>query len=395
MSKRSYIKLILIAILTSITCGIIGSLFSLAVSFATEIRTNYSSTLYFLPLGGLLSVFLYKKLKVNGVSTSHVFQSILSEKNVSPKLAPAVFGASVLTHLFGGSAGREGAALQLGGGVSSFFSRTFKLTDLERRILTLCGMAAFFSSVFGTPIGACIFVLEVVFSGSVCFIAILPTIVSSLVAFIVAQIIGIKPERFGLGNIPNLKFSIILKICAITILSAFVSILFCYALKYSKELFKKIFASEYIRIFIGGSFVVIITLIIGSRDYNGAGVNIIEHIFENGTVRYEAFVLKILLTVITVAAGYKGGEIIPTLFIGATFGAAVALLLGLAPAIGAAVGMTALFCGVTNCPITAVVLSAEMFGIKGIFFFMISSLLSYVFSAKITLYDINIKKFLK
>ncbi len=395
MKAKKYINLLFLSIISGLVCGIIGSVFAFSISFVTSLRSSNGLLIYFLPFGGLLSVFIYKKLKLIGVGTDSVFESITDSKSLSYLLAPAVFICSVITHLFGGSAGREGAALQLGGGVSTFLSKIFKLENDYKKTLSLCSMAAFFSAIFGTPFGAFIFVIEVIFSKSLCLFALIPTLLGSLSAYFVAKFIGVKPERFNLSDLPEINFSIIWKICVISLCCALVSILFCYSLKYSKKLFKRIFVNEYVRIFVGGTLIVLITLLIGTRDYNGAGVDIIEHIFEHGTVKYEAFILKIILTSLTVAAGYKGGEIIPSLFIGATLGASFAILLGIPSALGAAVGMTALFCGVTNCPFAATIISIEMFGIKGIIFIILSAIISYVFSAKITLYDIKTNKLLK
>lgn len=367
-------------------CGVVGAAFSKSVSFVTELRAENDWLVYLLPVGGLLSVAVYKLCKVSEVGTNQVFESVRTEKPLSVFLAPAIFIGSVITHLLGGSAGREGAALQLGGSISALLSKLLKLDDKSRHILTLCGMGAFFSAIFGTPIGACIFALEVVSIGQICSAAIFPSLISSVTAYLVAGKLGIKPERFNLGFVPELNFDSIWRVGVIAVAVAVVSTLFCHAMHLSERIAGKHVKNPFVRIFVGGIIVVLLTLLVGTRDYNGGGIDVIERIFESGNVRPEAFILKIIFTVITISAGYKGGEIVPSLFIGATLGGTLSSLLGLTPAMGAAVGMSAFFCGVTNCPIATFFICTEMFGSDGMIFYAVSAAVSFVLSGYSSLY---------
>lgn len=177
------------------------------------------------------------------------------------------------------------------------------------------------------------------------------------------------------------------RVLVIAILCAVASMLFCWAMHSGAKLFKKLFKSEFLRC--GGrrhcgDFA---HLLVGTRAYNGGGMDVIERIFEEGVVRPEAFLLKIIFTSITIGAGFKGGEIVPTLFIGATLGGTLALLVGLSPAFGAAIGIAALFCGVTNCPIATILLSVELFGGESALFCMIAALVSFLFSGYFSLYS--------
>lgn len=385
--KKVYIAFSLIAlgILIGAVCGALGTVFSFTVSFVTELRLENSWILFLLPIGGLITVLIYRMCKVTNIGTKQVVDSVHTENQIPPLLTPAIFLGTVITHLCGGSAGREGAALQLGGGIAAFFSKIFHLDDKSGKILTMCGMSAFFSAIFGTPFAACVFVLEVIVE-KICVYAALPVLFSSVTAFKIANWLGTEPERFHISKVPSFSFNILWKILLIAAAGAVISMVFCYCLRYFEKLFEKLFKNAFLRIAVGGVLIVLLTLFVGTNDYNGAGVNVIERIFNDGTVGYEAFLLKIVFTAVTVAAGYKGGEIIPSLFIGAAFGGAFADLLGMNTAFGAAIGMTVLFCGVTNCPLATVILCVEMFGIKGIVFFAISSLISFLLSGNINLY---------
>ncbi len=383
----AFIKWLFFGVLTGSVCGVFGSAFAKMITFVTEVRVENSWLIFLLPIGGLATVAVFKLLRVSNVGTNQVLESVRLDKGVSFWLAPAVFVCSGITHLLGGSAGREGAALQLGGGVSSLISKIFKLDRRSSHILTVCGMSAFFSAIFGTPLGAAIFAIEVVSVGSICPSAVFPSLVSSLTAFGVACLFKVEPERFPLAEIATVNIDALWRIALIAIVCAVVSVLFCNTLHISEKVFKKFFKNAFVRAFVGGVLLILLTLIVNTRDYNGGGIDIIHHIFTHGEVKFEAFALKILFTAATVVAGFKGGEIVPTLFIGATLGATLSFVVGISPAMGAAVGMAALFCGVTNCPIATIFLCTEMFGADGIVFFAVATAISFLLSGNVSLYS--------
>ena len=368
-------------------CGVIGYAFAEAIEFGTGMRQEHGWLLYLLPVAGMLSVLIYKLLRVSDIGTNRVLESARSKNKVPILLGPAVFAGTVLSHTFGASAGREGAALQLGGSISSLFCKILKLDEKSKHILTMCGMAALFSALFGTPLGAAVFAIEVISVGYIGSAAIFPCLISSVSAYLVAHSLGAHAERFTISAVPELNLNVLWKVALIGVAGALVSMLFCKALHLSEHLAKKYLKNEFLRILAGGSLLVLLPIILRTTDYNGGGINIINNVFEKGEVRYEAFALKILFTVITVAAGYKGGEIVPTMFIGATLGGSLAILFGLNPGFGAAVGIAALFCGVTNCPLGTLVLCVELFTGEGILFFAISAAISFILSGKASLYS--------
>ena len=383
---KVFLKWLLLALLIGAIGGVVGTVFSLVLSQVMRLRLENDWLIFLLPIGGVASVGLYKLFKVTGVDTNDVFKSVRTEKKVPYLLAPAIFICTTITHLLGGSAGREGAALQLGGSISSLLGRILRLDEKTRHILTICGMGAFFSALFGTPIGAGIFALEVVSVGYFCSAAFFPTIISSITAFYISTILGVHPERFTISLIPEFSLLTASKTAIIGIACALVSILFCVVMHYSSKLFKKAFSNDFLRIIVGALIIVGLTFLLQTRDYNGGGMEVISGIFENGTVKYEAFILKLLFTAITIGVGFKGGEIVPTLFIGATLGAIIGNLIGFDITLAAAIGMMALLSGVTNCPLATLVLSVELFGGESLLFISVAIVISFLLSGNYSLY---------
>ncbi|MBQ8203068.1 MAG: chloride channel protein [Clostridia bacterium] len=382
----AFFKWLGFGLLIGVLCGLIGAAFHYAVDGVTVFRNEHKWVLLLLPFLCLVTVAVYKLCRVSGVGTDDVLESVRDKKGVSPLLAPAVFMGSVITHLVGGSAGREGAALQLGGSVASLVSRTFKLEDKTRHIVTMCGMAAVFSAVFGTPVCACIFALEVTSVGRFRSGAFFPTLVSSVTASFTAKLLGVKAHPLNVDFVPQVNGLNVVKLGAIVIAGALVSMLFCLALRISEKLFSSIAPNPYLRIMLGGGVILLLTLLLRTTDYNGSGMEGIVSIFEGDQVVFYAFLLKIIFTAITVGSGFKGGEIIPALFTGAALGCALGGILGIDTVFGAAIGMAALFSGVTNCPIATVILCVELFGGEGIVFYAVSAVTSFLLSGYTGLY---------
>lgn len=300
-------------------------------------------------------------------------------------MAPLIFVSTVITHLFGGSAGREGAALQIGGSVGATFGRIFKLPKEDHSALVMCGMSALFSALFGTPITAMVFSMEVVSVGIFHYRALVPCMVSSFTALIVTGLFGIKGEHFLLRCAVSYDVRTVLMVIVLASLCAGLSIVFCVGMHRSKKWFAKILPNPYIRAVVGGCLIIALTLLIGSYDYNGAGMQIVEKAIE-GEARPEAFALKLVFTMITLACGYKGGEIVPSFFVGATFGAVVGGLLHLPAGFGAAIGLISVFCGAVNCPLASIILSVELFGAEYLPLFGLSCAISYTLSGYFGLY---------
>ncbi len=382
----AFVKWSFFSLIVGCVGGGVGALFAHLISFVTDVRMNNEWLLYLLPLGGVAIALIYHLLKVEHQGTNQVFEAVRSEKKVPCRLAPAIAISAGITHLLGGSAGKEGAALQLGGSVATLIGRIFRCDDKDRHILTVSGMAAVFAAVFGTPMGAAVFAVEVVSVGYVSLSALYPSFASALVAYLFAVRLGVHPERFNVDIIPEISAVYLGKVLVLAVVVAVVSIVFCLAMKHSHEAFEKYIRNPYIRAVVGGVVVIALTLLVGTRDYNGGGMHIIEGIFHGEGVSKWAFLLKIIFTAITIGSGFKGGEIVPTLFIGATLGFTMADAVGMPVAFCAAVSMVALFASVTNCPIATVFLAVELFGGEGLLYYALAIFVAFVLSGYFSLY---------
>ena len=381
------IRWVIFAILSGLIVGGIGTLFYFGMYLVTLTRTKNPWLIFLLPVSGLVIVGCYRLLHdEKDTGTNLVLSAIHSDEELPLRMAPLIFLSTLITHLFGGSAGREGAALQLGGSIGNGLGKLFCFDDKDKHIMIMCGMSAAFSALFGTPMAAAVFSMEVVSVGVMYYAALVPCVISSLVASMVARYFGVSQELFLIEKIPSFRFLPAVKISVLAILCAGVSILFCIMLHSSDHLYKRFFKNAYIRIFVGGCLVIALTLLVGDQTYNGAGMNMIEQ-YMQGQVPPEAFILKMLFTAVTLGAGFKGGEIVPSFFTGAAFGCLFGNILGFSPSLCTAVGMTAVFCGVTNCPITALLISFELFGYDAMPYFLLAVAFSYMLSGYYGLYS--------
>ena len=357
----AFFKWIVLSLLVGTVVGAVGAAFSFCLAWATAVRQAHFVLIFLLPVAGLVIVGLYHLLDMdNDGGTEFILASVRDARHLRFRMLPLIFLSTVLTHLTGGSAGREGAALQIGGSIGNKLGDLLKLDDRDSRILTMAGMAAGFSALFGTPIGAAVFAMEVESVGVMYYSAIIPCFLSAFLAKLVAGFFGVAPTVFALQSVPSLTPLSLAQLLALGALCALAAALFCHAMQLGGICYAKLTSRRWVRVLIGGGLVVVLTLLVGNTDYNGAGVDVITRALSGSAVPW-AFLLKILFTALTLRAGYKGGEIIPALFIGATFGCVVAPLLGLSASFGAAAGMVSVFCGVTNCPITSILLAYELF----------------------------------
>lgn len=388
------VKWIVLAGLIGIPCGVVGALFFNGVTFVTNLRTEHPWLLYLLPVAGFIIVFLYKILDVQGRGTDTIVESARTGSGLRLRLVPAIFIGTLLTHLCGGSSGREGAALQIGGDIGNNIGRLVRLNKEDLKIATQAGMAAFFTALFGTPITATVFVAFFLEVGSVYTVMLFPGFVASITAFAISRRLGMQPFAFAL-DAPGKDIILFLRVIVLAALAALVSALFVKTLHSFAFLYKKYFKNEYLRVVVGALLVIGLTLLVGNRDYNGAGTDVISRAIVDGEAVPWAFLLKILFTALTLEAGFKGGEIVPSFFIGATFGAAVGPLLGIPAEFAAAVGMVCVFGGATNSIIAPIFLSVEAFGSGGVVYFAAGAIVSYMLSGYSGLYSSQTIRFSK
>lgn len=382
-----FLKWTFISCVIGVTVGVIGAVFGRGVAWVTNFWNAHAWTLFLAPLAGLLIVWLYHMFHEEGNrGTNLVLESISADEEVTLATAPLIFVSTLLTHFVSASAGREGAALQLGGSLGEQLGKWLRLDEKDRKVAVMCGMSACFAALFGTPMAAGIFSLEVVSIGVLYYAALVPCVFSAFIGAGISGAMGNPPERFLLEAVPEFGIAQASLTVGLGILCALLSMAFCVLLHRSEKLYHEKCPNPYMRILAGSLLFIALTLISGSRDYNGSGMSLIGRIMEGEQVSYGAFLWKMLFTAVVLGAGFKGGEIVPTLCVGAAFGAAAARLLGLDQALWAACAMTGLFVGVTNCPIATVILAFEMFGYGAMPYFALIVPVSFTLSGYYGLY---------
>lgn len=375
-----------LAIPTGLICGLVGTLFHLSVERVTELRADQPWLLFLLPAAGLLITALYKATKCEGVGTNNVIRAVQSGEPVSILLVPAIFFGTVLTHLCGGSAGREGAALQMGGSIGWNVGTLLQLKDHDRRTATISGMAAFFSALFGTPLTAALFAMMVEDVGLTFTSAFVPAFTSALIAYGCSLAFGIAPTHFAL-TAPELTVWTAFLVILLGFACAAVSRLFCGLLHFMEHKVPQLLPNPWLRVFVGGVAVIAFSYLFGVGRYNGAGMGVITAAVEQGEALPWDFLCKIFLTALTLSCGFKGGEVVPSFFVGATFGCVFGPLLGLPAGFAAAVGLVSIFCGATNALIPSILLGFELFSGAGLELMALGCGICYMLSGHHGLYS--------
>ena len=381
---KTLFKWVLLGGIIGVAGGAVGSLFHIGVNYATAVRLAHPWILYLMPVGGLAIVGLYKLCHLEGKGTNAIIESVHFGESVPILLGPVIFVSTVITHLCGGSAGREGAALQIGGGLGYEAGKLLHLGEKDLPLATLCGMSGVFSALFGTPLTATVFALEVISVGVLYYAGLVPCITAAMAAFGVSTLMGVEPTRFSVA-MPPVTLETMVPVVALAILCAVVSILFCKGLHWTERLLDREFRSPWVRV-LAGSVLLIGMSLLTNGDYNGAGMDVIARALA-GEADGWAWLLKILFTAVTIGCGFKGGEVVPSFFVGAAFGCFMGGLLGLPAGFGGAIGLVAVFCGAVNCPVASVLLSVELFGSAGAPYFAVACALSYLLSGYCGLYS--------
>ena len=392
---KAFLKWGILGTLVGCIGGLLGAGFHHALHFVTHLRGEHTWLIWLLPIGGLLSVAIYQifGLKANR-GTNEIIDAILDGKPVSPMVAPVIFLASSVTHLFGGSAGREGAALQLGGSVASILGKAMKLGNDSRTVLIMSGMSAVFAGLFGTPLTATLFCMEFESVGTLFTPALLPCFLSAFVASRVSGLLGVHAETFLLDTVYAMNLGNAWKFVVLATAVSILGIAMCKVFHEAEHLAKHHLPNPWVRIAVGGAIVTGLTLVVGDQRFNGAGMDMALAAC-GGEADWYSFLLKMLFTAVTLAAGFKGGEIVPTFCIGATFGCVLGGLLGLDAGICGALGLIGLFCCATNSPLASIVLSVEMFSGANLHLFAFICVICFVLSGNSGLYASQIIQFNK
>ena len=385
-TSKQLVVWILIALSSGAIIGSIVAFFLASLNFVTDFRTDHQWIILGLPLTGLLIGYSYYKW---GGSASRgnllLIESLRDPKVSIPfKMSGMILFSTLLTHLFGGSAGREGTAVQIGGALTAQWNRLKQFSVTEQRLLIYMGIAAGFSAVFGTPIAGTIFALELVFIRNYSFKAFIPCLLSAYVAYYTCELWGITHTHYALDLSVHYSLRTIGWIVIASCLFGLTVRLFVYCNSFWKMLFEKITFTP-LRPMIGGSCIALVIVLTGAYEYSGLGIPTIQKSFLQ-IAAPETFILKLLLTTLTISAGFKGGEVTPLFFIGATLGSALSALFPIPTELLAGIGFVAIFAGASKTPIACTVMGMELFGIEYGVFLALGCITAYYISGKKGIY---------
>jgi len=389
-------------VLASPVAAVVGSacaLFLTSLDIATELQWKHPELLYFLPLAGVAIYFLYAWSGKNADAGNNLIMDEIHQPGggVPARMAPLILVSTVLTHLFGGSAGREGTAVQMGGSIADSAARWWRLADVDRRTLLMTGIAAGFGGVFGTPVTGAIFALEVLAIGRITHEAILPCLLASIVGDWSCAAWGVRHTDYHqvIETLATIDPVLLTKVVVAGAVFGLASVVFAELTHGLQRVFKFAIRWPWLRPVAGGLAIIALVYLLGTRDYLGLGVHSIPgeangvsilSSFKAGGATPLSWWWKILFTAITLASGFKGGEVTPLFFIGATLGNTMAIILGAPIDLFAALGFVAVFAGATNTPIACTVMGLELFGAEHAVYIATACFFAYMFSGHSGIY---------
>ncbi|MBQ6631221.1 MAG: voltage-gated chloride channel family protein [Romboutsia sp.] len=384
---KNFLKWFVLSLISGISVGIVIALFLKSLQYATSFREHNIWMLYFLPFGGALVSYLYFKYGKDSSKGNNLIIERINNGNghIPFRMAPLVFFGTFVTHLFGGSAGREGTGVQIGASICAKIGELLKLNKLDSTIIITSGVSSGFGVVFGTPIAGTIFGLEVSSIGKMRYESIIPCLISSYIGNYIARLFNVQHTHYHIVDVSSKDPIIFYKVIFCSILFGLVSKLFAELTHFLKKVFASKIENTSIKSFIGGIIIIILTLLINNRMYLGLSLELLKASFENPVVSY-TFIMKLLFTSITLATGFQGGEVTPLFVIGATLGNFIAPIFGLPISFLAGLGMIGVFCGGTKTPLASFAMGLELFGGGNIKYIFIACVISYVFSGKSGIY---------
>lgn len=381
-----FIRWTAISIVMGTVCGLIGTAFGYGVIYAQRLFKTHSFMLYLMPVAGVLIVLLHQMFhELGNRGTNLILESISSDERIPMATLPCIFISTILSQAVGASAGKEGAALQIGGCIGNYFGDVFHMDERDKKVMIMSGMSGCFGAIFGTPLAAAMFGIEVISIGVAYYAALVPCVFASFIGAQISGALGLHGESFPILHIPEFSLVPALYTVGLGLTCALLSVCFCILLHETQHLYKNKIGNVYVRILVAAGLSIALALIFG-RDYCGAGFNLVEKAVD-GESAYLGFLLKMIFTAVALGGGFKGGEIVPTLAVGASFGCTFGLLTGFEPSLCAAAGMLATFVGVTNCPIATMFLGFELFGFEAMPYFAVAVAISFTLSGYYGLYS--------
>ena len=381
-----FIRWTAISIVMGTVCGLIGTAFGYGVIYAQRLFKTHSFMLYLMPVVGVLIVLLHQMFhELGNRGTNLILESISSDERIPMATLPCIFISTILSQAVGASAGKEGAALQIGGCIGNYFGDVFHMDERDKKVMIMSGMSGCFGAIFGTPLAAAMFGIEGISIGVAYYAALVPCVFASFIGAQISGALGLHGESFQILHIPEFSLVPALYTVGLGLACALLSVCFCILLHETQHLYKNKIGNVYVRILVAAGLSIALAFIFG-RDYCGAGFNLVEKAVD-GESAYLGFLLKMIFTAVALGGGFKGGEIVPTLAVGASFGCTFGLLTGFEPSLCAAAGMLATFVGVTNCPIATMFLGFELFGFEAMPYFAVAVAISFTLSGYYGLYS--------
>lgn len=373
----SHGKLLLLVLISSSVIGLVIGSFLLLLAAVTNLRLENDWLVFLGPSIALLTVFMYRKYgKRSELGNNLLIDSIHEEHKIPLRMSVFTYGFTLLSHLAGASVGREGTGVQIGGTIGAKVGDYLKLNEEDRKILTKAGISAGFGSIFGTPLGGAFFGLEMTSIGKIRYEAVIPCLISSAMANLVCSLLPVRHSSYEIGSLPAFSIKLLLVVMAGALLFGLTGRLFAKAVVVVKGFYARVIKNDLLRAFAGSLIVMLILLIPFMSNYSGLGLALIERGFE-GTASFFDPAMKFILTVLSLGAGFQGGEATPLFAIGASLGGFLGSASGISPALLAGLGVIGVFGSATNTPLTTIILGVELYGTAGLPYYILTAVIGY------------------